>query len=48
MKYEKPEVTKLATAVNVIQGSTEKPGSIYPDAGVPHMLGTVNAYEADE
>jgi hypothetical protein len=48
MKYTKPELRRLDTALGAIQSSTEKPGTINPDAGVPHMLGTPSAYEADE
>jgi len=48
MKYNKPEVRKLDTALEAIQNSQTKPGRINPDAGVPHMLGTPSAYEADE
>jgi len=48
MTYIKPELTQSATALSTIQSSQEKPGTINPDAGVPHMLGTASAYEADE
>jgi hypothetical protein len=48
MKYNKPELRKLHTALDAIQNSQAKPGRITPDAGVPKMLGTPSAYEADE
>lgn len=48
MKYNKPELRKLDAALAAIQSATKKPGQINPDAGVPKMLGTPSAYEADE
>jgi hypothetical protein len=48
MTYHKPEVAKLPNALESIKNAQEKPGDIYPDSGVPHMLGTATAYEADE
>jgi len=48
MKYNKPELRKLHTALDAIQNSQAKPGTITADAGVPKMLGTPSAYEADE
>jgi hypothetical protein len=42
MKYEKPEITVLASAVTVVQGSQK---GVNPGDG---NLPTIAAYEADE
>jgi hypothetical protein len=45
MKYEKPEVTCVSSALHVIQGQTQK-GNSSTDMSDGHA--TPNAYEADE
>jgi hypothetical protein len=45
MKYEKPKITLLASAVEAIKGSQLKDDSIPFDG---NGFVTVNAYEADE
>ncbi len=45
MRYEKPEVVTVASAVNVIQGSMNK-GPFSPSDDSTHATST--AYEADE
>jgi hypothetical protein len=47
MRYEKPEVTPLASAVSAIQGCTSK-NIGDPDSCDVHEKPTTNAYEADE
>jgi hypothetical protein len=52
MKYQKPELALIASAITAIQGSCEKLG-IFSDVGSgcpgagPHVA-TTSAYEADE
>lgn len=50
MRYEKPEVILVGSAVQAVQHQNEmvKPGTQTPDN--PAVLGpfTINAYEADE
>lgn len=45
MKYDKPEVVVLASALEAVQSQTAKINHFYPDAPV---LQTSAAYEADE
>jgi len=48
MKYQKPRVGIVATAIHAIQGHCDK-GSKHSDAcGTPANQATPNAYEADE
>jgi hypothetical protein len=47
MKYTKPEVTLLLSAVEAVQsGSSDKNYPQVPDS--PHTAGSNSAYEADE
>jgi len=46
MKYEKPSVTMLAAAAEVIQGAGK--GPILAELVDPNTIGTTGAYEADE
>lgn len=48
MNYTKPEITSLASASSVIQGTTEKVFNIlFTDSKGPDYM-TVPAYEGDE
>jgi hypothetical protein len=47
MNYAKPEITSLASANSVIQGSP-KAVTTTPDSQNEAFLKTVSAYEADE
>jgi hypothetical protein len=47
MKYEKPQITQLHSAVRAIQGCDNKIGG-EPDSCDPTKRPTTNAYEADE
>lgn len=44
MQYSKPEVTKLASALEAVRGGKADP--VAQDSGRPHK--TIGAYEADE
>ena len=46
MKHEKPSVTMLAAAAEVIQGAGK--GPILAELVDPNTIGTTGAYEADE
>jgi len=49
MKYSKPEVVVLGSALAVVQQGDEKGGTQFPDAGTPApQYPTPNAYQADE
>lgn len=50
MTYNKPEVAKLDSALNLIQGSSSgKPSTVQPDSSqTDHRVTTIGAYEADE
>jgi hypothetical protein len=48
MKYEKPEITKLDNAISAVQNPQAKPGVEFLDGTMPHSLGTIGAYPADE
>ncbi len=50
MTYNKPEVVKLDSAVNAIQGISGKPSTFYTDANPrnSNKALTSMAYEADE
>jgi hypothetical protein len=45
MKYEKPEIIPVETALEAVQGSMTKPGFLLESPGYD---GTAAAYEADE
>jgi hypothetical protein len=49
MRYEKPEVVRVADAVTIIQSSQARKTKVVSD-GIPASLhpATSNAYEADE
>jgi len=46
MKYVKPEVAPLASAIEAVQSSTSKRHHVTPDN--MSVLATTSAYEADE
>jgi len=46
MRYTKPEITRIASAVQAIENITEKPDCTHVDS-VPKPI-TLSAYEADE
>jgi hypothetical protein len=46
MLYDKPEVVKLANAVDAIQGNSSKGVALAETASI--LIGTVGAYESDE
>ncbi|MGD0469213.1 MAG: hypothetical protein ABSA54_12625 [Terriglobales bacterium] len=46
MKYVKPDVVPLASAIDAVQSSTEKKHHVTLDS--ESILATTNAYEADE
>jgi hypothetical protein len=50
MRYNKPEITHLGTALGAVHDQTEKPGSLFTDSinQQPFAQGTTNAYQADE
>jgi hypothetical protein len=48
MKYDKPEVVKVANAAYAIQGQSEKADQSNPDAETNFIYDTLPAYEADE
>jgi len=48
MKYEKPEVTAIESAVDAIQSSMVKRQQITLESFAPYNLATTSAYEADE
>jgi hypothetical protein len=45
MKYDKPEIKAVKTALEAVHGSMTKPGFLLEGAG---YYGTAAAYEADE
>jgi hypothetical protein len=45
VKYEKPEIKRVETALEAVQGSMIKPGFLLESLG---SYGTAAAYEADE
>jgi hypothetical protein len=47
MKYEKPELTKLANAIDAVQSHGVKV-KLVSDAPGSTLIATANAYEADE
>ncbi len=46
MKYVKPELTPIASAITAVQGSNLKQRHVVPDS--KNILATAPAYEADE
>jgi hypothetical protein len=46
MKYVKPEVAPLASAIEAVQSSTSKKNHVTPDSML--ISATTSAYEADE
>jgi hypothetical protein len=46
MRYTKPQINPLASAVNAVQSSTDKSRPVTQDGSI--NLGTSAAYEADE
>jgi hypothetical protein len=46
MKYVKPEVAPLASAIEAVQSSTNKKNHVTPDSML--ISATTSAYEADE
>jgi hypothetical protein len=46
MRYDKPEVVKLANAIDAIQGNSSK--GVAPAETTSILISTVGAYEADE
>jgi len=47
MKYSKPEVTKVASAVEVVRSNGQKVQPLIADSPYD-LVATPNAYEADE
>ena len=47
MKYQKPELTKLANAIDAVQSHNVKVRFV-SDAPGSALIATANAYEADE
>lgn len=48
MNYSKPEITSLASASQVIQGTPPMKSIGHNDSSEPLVLATPAAYEADE
>lgn len=48
MKYEKPTIGIMATAIDAIQAHCDKSSSHSDSCGTPVNQATNNAYEADE
>jgi hypothetical protein len=48
MKYEKPQVVRLDSAVVAIQSTSPKAVSMTEDSKADPYVVTVNAYESDE
>ena len=46
MKYVKPELTPIASAITAVQSSNLKQRHVVPDS--KNILATTSAYEADE
>ena len=45
MKYQKPSIIQLGSAMSTIQGQLSKPANTIPDSP---LAVTISAYEADE